>query len=325
LITPSPNADPTVSVVICTHSELRWDLLGAAITAVDAQTRRCDELLVVVDHNDGLLRRAQAAYPHVTVLANQDRAGLAGARNTGVARSKGDVVVFLDDDAVAEPRCLEQLIDVYADPRVLGAGGAALPVWPNGRPRWFPGEFDWVVGCTYTGLPRETAPVRNPIGACMSFRRVAFERAGAFTNGIGRTASDVMGCEETEFSIRAQRAVPHSRLVYVPGARVHHHVHPGRDRWRYFFSRCFAEGRSKALVAAATGARDALASEWPYTVKVLSAGALRGVGSSVRGHPAGLLRATAIGAGLTATTCGYVTGRMRARRSRPRRAVRRPA
>ena len=204
-------------------------------------------------------------------------------------------------------------------PESSGPAVPAVAVWPEQRPRWFPEEFNWVVGCAYTGLPQTTARVRNPIGACMSFRRTAFDRAGAFTYGIGRTATDSMGCEETEFSIRVQQMVPGSVLLYVPAARVQHHVDAGQQNWRHFLRRCLAEGRSKALVAGEVGSRDALASEWPYAVRVLSAGALRGVRDALRGRPAGLLRAGAISAGLGATTCGYLSGRMRARREQKRR------
>jgi hypothetical protein len=207
---------------------------------------------------------------------------------------------------------------VYSDPRVLGAGGAAVAAWPDKQPRWFPEEFNWVVGCAYTGLPLSTAEVRNPIGACMSFRRTAFDRAGAFTYGIGRTAADGMGCEETEFSIRVRRTVPGSVLLYVPAARVQHHVDDGRQGWRHFLQRCLAEGRSKALVADEVGRRDALASEWPYAVRVLTAGVVRGLRDALSGRPDGLLRSAAIGAGLGTTTYGYLSSRVRIGRERKR-------
>jgi glycosyltransferase involved in cell wall biosynthesis len=314
-VTTAP-AGLSVSVVICTYNERRWEWLAAAVAAVRAQSRSCDDLLLVVDHNQALLQRARAAFAGARVLANEERPGLAGARNTGVSRSSGDVIVFLDDDAVAESDCLERLIGVYSDPQVIGAGGAAIAAWPDKQPRWFPEEFNWVMGCAYRGLPVTTAQVRNPIGACMSFRRTAFDRAGGFTYGIGRTAADRMGCEETEFSIRVRRTVPGSVLLYVPTARVRHHVDDGQQRWRHFLQRCLAEGHSKALVAREVGSRDALASEWPYALRVLTAGAARGVRDALRGRPSGLLRTGAIGAGLATTTYGYLTSRVRLDRER---------
>jgi GT2 family glycosyltransferase len=304
-------AELSVSVVICTYSQDRWDWLCAAVAAVQMQTRPAQEIIVVVDHNDALAARARETFADATVIANEQSPGLSGARNTGVRRSTGDVLVFLDDDAIAELPCLERLIDVYTDPAVVGAGGAARPVWAKGAPSWFPEEFNWVVGCAYTGLPESTSRVRNPIGACMSFRRSAFHLAGPFTNGMGRAGADRMGCEETEFSIRVQQHLPGSTVMYVPSARVQHHVDPGQQSWRHFVRRCYAEGRSKALVASHVGASAALASEREYTRRVLPAGALRGLRDTATGHPTGLLRTVAIGAGLAATASGYLRGRFR--------------
>jgi GT2 family glycosyltransferase len=311
---------PSLTAVVCTYSEQRWPLLQRALESLRQQMRTPDHIVLVVDHNEALRQRACPAFPDVQVVSNDDAPGLAGARNTGVSAATDDVVVFLDDDAFAEPRCLEYLLAPYTNPRVMGAGGAALPVWPLARPRWLPAEFDWVVGCSYTGLPAITAPVRNPIGACMSFRRSAFERAGVFTTGMGRTSADAMGCEETEFSIRLQQAVPGSMLVYVPQARVRHSIASERTRWRYFMSRCFAEGRSKARVARSVGSRSALATERAYTTRVLPSAALRGLEQGLKGETDGLLRTTAIGAGLAATTAGYVGARLGHRRRGTRAA-----
>ena len=130
--------------------------------------------------------------PDVIVTDNQQQQGLSGARNAGVAVAGGEVVAFLDDDATAAPDWLERLAAGYADPDVLGVGGAIEPVWSTSRPRCFPEEFDWVVGCTYRGLPQTPAPVRNLIGANMSFRRTVLNTIGGFRCDIGRIGSDLV-------------------------------------------------------------------------------------------------------------------------------------
>src|SRR5206468_270211 len=155
-------------------------------------------------------------------------------------------IAFLDDDAVAAPNWLEAIERAFRQEAVLGVGGAVEPLWLAARPRWFPGEFDWVVGCTYRGLPRQRAPVRNLIGANMSFRRRVFEEAGGFRTELGREASIPAGCEETELCIRVRRRWPDRKLLYDPAVRVTHRVPPERGRLAYFLSRCYAEGRSKA-------------------------------------------------------------------------------
>src|SRR3989442_11055382 len=110
----------TVSVVICAYADERWQSLVAAVESVRRQTVMPAEIIVAVDHNRGLLARAQDELDGVVVVPNREPRGLSGARNTGVAASHGDVVAFLDDDAVAEPDWLEHLLAAYTDRRVLG-------------------------------------------------------------------------------------------------------------------------------------------------------------------------------------------------------------
>jgi GT2 family glycosyltransferase len=218
-------------------------------------------------------------------------------------------LVFLDDDAAAQPDWLAQLLQPYQDERVAGVGGAILPVWQSGQPAWFPDEFLWVVGCTYRGVPTHPAQVRNLIGANMSFRRQVFSAAGLFLNDMGRLGALPMGCEETELCLRAARAMPETGFIYQPAAVVRHHVPAARATWRYFFARCFAEGRSKAQVARLAGGRRGLESERRYTLYTLPRGVLLGLYRALRhGEASGLGRAFAIAAGLALTTAGFISG-----------------
>lgn len=295
------------TVVICAHTEERWDDIVAAVASVDAQRRPADQLVLVIDHNPTLHTRAQEAFPHALVVANDGPRGESGARNAGVAVAEHPIVVFLDDDAQADPGWLEALLPWYDDPEVLGVGGAAEPDWDTARPRWFPLEFDWVVGCSYRGLPTGAAPIRNLMGCNMSIRRDVIERAGGFYSGLGRTGNDGFGCSETEFCLRARRLLG-GRFVFEPRARIRHRVPDGRTTWRYFTTRCRHEGRSKAHLADREGTDDALALERAYVRRTLPAGVGRGLADLVRGDPAGVARSLAIVAGTASTATGYLAG-----------------
>jgi glucosyl-dolichyl phosphate glucuronosyltransferase len=192
---PTPDGRPaqvavprTISVVICAHTQKRWHETLAAVESVRTQSFPRKEIIVVVDHNPDLRTSLAAALPDITVIENREEQGLSVGRNTGVAIAQGDVVAFLDDDAVADADWLKFFADSYADPAVIGVGGLTLPNWKARRPSWFPREFDWIVGCRYRGMPESRAPVRNLLGGNASFRRAAFDLAGGFPHGIGRAA-----------------------------------------------------------------------------------------------------------------------------------------
>lgn len=301
---------PSVTVVICAYTEKRWDQIVAAIASVDRQSHPASQLILVIDHNPPLLERALVEFDTCEVLPNSEAQGLSGSRNVGVRHARGDVVAFLDDDALADFRWLEALISPYLEPGVVGTGGAARPVWPAGRPSWFPPEFDWVVGCSYTGLPGEEGVIRNPIGANMSFRRRAFDAVGGFQSVFGRMGTFPLGCEETEFSIRLHKKLPGEYIVYVPNAAVDHAVGPERTNVRYFLQRCVAEGISKAKVTAHVGNAAGLSSERTYVTRVLPRGFFLGMASRPGEGPTPA-RSCMIAAGLMATTLGYLIGRLR--------------
>ncbi len=316
-----------VSVIVCAYTEERWADLRAAVQSLYDQTHRPHEVVIVIDHNEALLHRvrhelnvAPPAGVVLKVVANWQEQGLSGARNSGMAEATGDILAFMDEDAVAAPNWLALLIAHYTCENVLGVGGAIVPNWLNERPAWFPKEFDWVVGCTYRGMPSDVGPVRNLIGCNMSFRRIVAEEIGGFRSGIGRVGALPVGCEETEYCIRAGERWPQAKFLYEPEACVLHNVPSTRGTWAYFRSRCYHEGRSKAAVTQMSSVSKGLAAESSYTLRTLPLGVLRGLADALRTRRiAGLQRAAAIVTGLLITAFGYLRGRAALSRKMPMR------
>jgi GT2 family glycosyltransferase len=274
------------------------------------QTQQPDEIIIIIDHNTYLFEIAKKHFQDVIVAENEAENGLSGARNTGIARANGEYIVFLDDDAEAEPDWLELLVRSCVKPHILGVGGTVVPSWQEKPPRWFPSEFYWVVGCTYQSRPKGPIVVRNPYGGCTCIKRDVFQTIGGFQEGIGRIGSNFMGGEETELSIRAMRHWEEKIFLYEPRALIRHHIPAKRARLSYFLSRCYAEGLSKAIISKYVGTKDGLSSERLYTIYTLPRGVVNNIGAMVfQRDPYGLLRAGAIVLGFTMTTIGYLRGR----------------
>ncbi len=315
----SPSLDPqwvttiSVSVVICCYTQHRRRSLAAAADAALDQLLTGDELILVVDTNEDLYRELNATYgDRLQVERNRFGRGLSGARNTGLEVASGDVVVFLDDDAVLLPDALDCVRDSFVDPAITALGGAVHPSWQTGSPpSWFPPEFGWVVGCDYRGLPGDGAQIRNPIGAAMAVRRDDLTDIGGFSDRLGRVGTLPTGCEETMMGIELMRRDASARIVRRTRFAVSHEVPGKRVTLSYFMHRCYHEGRSKAILSRLCGQRSSLESERAYTTRTLPSGVWH-----ARRNPS---RVLVLAAGLLVTATGYLVGLARTLRTRENR------
>lgn len=315
---------PKISVVVSTYSEKRRQELRECLKSLSRQTCPPLETILVVDHNALLLAQAKEEFPDVTVVPNIRPRGLAGARNSGVDVITAEIVAFIDDDARAEPDWLEQLGGCFTETDIVGVGGALSPTWQGPEAAWMPPEFYWVIGCSYTGLPDELSPVRNPIGANMAVRASVLRAVGGFregveedaprslrSRGVVRAAGNIP--DDTDFAIRVKQHLPDAVWLYQPQARVFHAVTPERASLGYFLRRSYEEGVGKANLARYVGADQGLSSERRYLAAVLPRGVLRGLRQGLSGDLNGLLRAAAIILGLTSTIVGFLIASVQAK------------
>jgi glycosyltransferase involved in cell wall biosynthesis len=320
-----PDAASATSVVVSTYDEMRWGDLEACVESLGVQALEPLEVIVVVDHNPQLLERARAAFPNARVIPNERPRGLAGARNSGIDVAAGDFVAFIDDDARAEPEWLSGLEQCFEEASAVGAGGALIPNWEGARPDWVPHEFYWVFGCSYTGLPEQMAPIRNPIGANMVVRSSVLHEVGGFREGSGEGGSDApteirsRGVvraagnipDDTDLAIRVKQRMPQAVWLYQPAARVLHNVTRERTSLGYFLRRSYEEGVGKANLSRYVGAEEGLSSERRHLLKVLPRGIWRGIRDALGGDSSGALRAAAIVVGLTASATGFLAATTR--------------
>lgn len=265
-----------LTVVVCAWTTERIGLLDLALGSVRSQPE-VDRVVLVVDHNPELLAYARLAWTDVDVLPSSGPRGLSGARASGLAVVDTPLVAFLDDDAAAEEGWAGAMVGALTDPQVHAVGGTVRASWADGRPRWFPATFDWVVGCTHEGVRVTAGPVRNVIGSSMAFRTASLRAVGGFDDGLGRRGDDAAGAEETATCIRLRQAHGPGAVWFDPRCTVAHHVPAERQRLAYFVRRCWAEGRSKARMVSALGPQADLSAERSHLARALPRAVARGL------------------------------------------------
>jgi len=236
-----------VSVVICTYSLDAYEALIEAIESVRSQTYGDTELIVVVDGNRSLYDRIVENNDSLTVHLNNENVGLSESRNRGIEHSSGDVIAFLDDDAVADERWIEELVSVYRSRDAIAVGGKMVGQWVAGKPSFLPQEFYWLVGVTHRGFAEPGQEVRNTFGSNISFRREVFEEVGEFNPELGRRGSLNIQAEETIFCVQMRKQYGHG-VVYNPDAVVAHKIFDYRTEPKWLFQRAFWQGYSKRVM-----------------------------------------------------------------------------
>ncbi len=113
----------SVSVVIVSHG--RPELLGLCLTGVGQLAYPNFEIVVVADAA-GIAALGTHSHGPQVKLVPFDTPNIAAARNAGIAASNGDIIAFIDDDAVPEPTWLTHLIAPFKDVQVTAAGGYVI-------------------------------------------------------------------------------------------------------------------------------------------------------------------------------------------------------
>jgi len=242
-----------VSVVLCEHTLDRYEDLFEAARSVLSQCYENVELVLVSDGNTAVYERFERDFGDrndVVMHCNDSNIGLLESRNTGAEVATGDVVAFLDDDAIADEQWVSELVDVYREHDVPAAGGRMLPKWVAGKPTFLPAEFYWLVGVTNRGFgpggdATTAGEVRNTFGSNISFKRDVFLALGGFESDIGGRQGDKnLQGGETELCARLQAEYGYG-VYYNPDAKVAHKVFDYRTDLEWLLDRAFWQGYSK--------------------------------------------------------------------------------
>lgn len=237
-----------VSVVLCTYSLDMYEHFREAADSVLSQTYEDVELVVIVDGTGAVYDRVVDDYGEredVVAACNDENLGLLASRNRGAELTSGDVIAFIDDDAIADEDWIERLVRAYEVEDAIAVGGKMTPEWVAGKPSFLPEEFYWLVGVTHRGFADGAGEVRNTFGSNISFRVDVFAELGGFNVDIGGRKGDKnLQGGETELCARIQEEY-NEAVWYVPEAEVAHKVFEYRTNFWWLVDRAFWQGYSK--------------------------------------------------------------------------------
>ena len=249
----SKKKDRKISVVVCTYNgESR--IVDTLISLVNQKFPHGAYEILVVDNNSS---DDTSALVNSFIGMHSERCikyflektqGLSCARNRGIKESKGEIIAFIDDDAVADHLWLKSICDGYnSDKSAACVGGKTELKWNNGMPQWWYPALNYLYSGFDYGEERCTLHYPHlPVGTNISFLRSEFEKVGLFKNDLGRKGGALSGGEETDICMRIEKIG--GKILYEPRAIVYHNVDSYRQRKSYIFRRAVSQGRSLAIL-----------------------------------------------------------------------------
>lgn len=258
-----------LSLIVCTYNRDKYLYGALRCIAENGFPTEAYEIVLVnnmsTDNTDAECRRFQNDYPNVVfryfIETNQ---GLSFARNRGIAESRGDTLVFLDDDSYIQEGYLENLqrqLDTH--PEADAFGGKIDPVFESGEaPKWLSKwNYSWVSAIDLGDKVRPFTGKAFPIGANMGIRKTMLSRIGVFNTELGRSKKNLMGGEEKDLFERIRQQG--GSIYYFPDVLVHHVIPPSRTTKDYVKRLGEGVGRSEHI-------RTLGVSRWKYIKRLFS-------------------------------------------------------
>ena len=279
-----------LTVIICTYNRAKY--IGPLLESIATNDLEKSEFeIVLVDNNctDNTREICEAfAAAHKDVQFRyvvEPEQGLSAARNKGIKEAKGELIVYVDDDALVDAGYLRTIVEyMSAHPEIDAVGGPIIPLYETAEPKWMT-RYTKELLCGYLYFGEEIRPFpgeRYPGGGNAAYRAKVFEKVGLFNTNLGRKGDGLMGSEEKDIfdKMKAQGM----RFMYLP-KMILHHIIPQKKLERDYFDRLtYQIGQSERQRTLAIGrgkyinrlAKEAV--KWCGTLALL-------VGYSLQGQP----------------------------------------
>lgn len=253
-----------ISIIICTYNREKYLYNALRHVATNVFPAESYEIVLVnnnsTDNTEQECERFEKDFPKVNfryyIETNQ---GLSYARNHGISESRGDILVFLDDDSFVKPNYLTNLHrNLMNHPEAMAFGGKITPLFEsNETPKWLcKWTYSWV---SAIDKGNDTVPFEGnsyPIGANMGFRKDCIDQCGLFNTELGRSKKNLMGGEEKDIFNRVR--AKGLKILYFPDIEVEHVIPPQRTTLDYIRRMGRGVGMSERLRCQNTGKSELL-------------------------------------------------------------------
>jgi GT2 family glycosyltransferase len=235
-----------LSVVVCSYN--RYALVTDSANAIETSSSFDPETmeLIIVENTPPARRQKFSLGPHARVVIC-DETGLSNARNAGIAAAEGEIVAFVDDDAIVHDDWCGAVIAAFRDhPRAQVCGGRTEPSFSGETfPIWYYNELAYYLSCIDWGpKSHPLEPGQWIVGANMAFRKSVFDTIGLFDPALGRKGeASLLSNEE----IAMLRKVGHEKVYYIHNMVVDHIIPDERISLGWFRKRVFWQAVSDVL------------------------------------------------------------------------------
>lgn len=240
-----------ITAIICTYNRAKYiGPLLESLAANDLPKIEYEILLVdnnCTDNTREICDAFAAAHPdvqfHYTVEPEQ---GLSAARNRGIKEAKGEIIVYIDDDALVDTHYLRDYAEWFAShPETMACGGPIIPLYETAEPDWMTPYTKSLLTAwmDYGNKPRKYPKGRFPGGGNAAYRKSVFGKVGLFNTELGRKGNNLMGAEEKDIFDKMQTLG--MQIMYIPSP-VLHHIIPQTKLEKEYFDRWTTQiGRSE--------------------------------------------------------------------------------
>jgi glucosyl-dolichyl phosphate glucuronosyltransferase len=244
-----------ITAVICTYN--RYDVLPKAIKSLKNQTLDRDLYRILVVDNSPDFEYAtcvQTTYqfpPFIEYLI-EETPGLSNARNVAAKRCGTEFIAYMDDDAIATPGWLENILAGFVrfgqEAAVLG--GKVEPIWEDERPDWLDDSLlGFVSAVNWGGETRIANEGEWFAGTNIAFRTQEILDCGGFEVSLGRNGGGSVLLSNEELKLLDQLKAKGKLAIYVPEAEVSHLVEQRRVTCPWFRQRVAWQAISDYMMA----------------------------------------------------------------------------